>query len=325
FEEFNNKTVYVKDMSDMLTGNKDERNAIFGKLRNAYDGYLEKGFGTMKTKARVDAKFGLIIGMTPIIDAYYTLSNQLGERFIKVRVAIKEDETLSSIYRGDSDEYIKERHQLQQKIVEYLSSIDTPKYEAPPEYEELLINLAKFTASMRTAVYVNIDGDGSLHFRGERELPTRLLNQAKKLLFMLAAVRGKKQVTKEEIDFVGKTLIQTPPLYRIQAFYSILQEGAVNINTVARELGVRHEKAEQVIEELYFLKIVIKPTEDDNVYLLNPEFEKLGKLYLQNGWYSWLPQATKEFKEMKRILPRKHIVEKEENWLLQETLPKEED
>ncbi|MCW3994900.1 MAG: hypothetical protein NWE98_01970, partial [Candidatus Bathyarchaeota archaeon] len=49
FEEFNNKTVYVKDMSDMLTGNKDERNAIFGKLRNAYDGYLEKGFGTMKT------------------------------------------------------------------------------------------------------------------------------------------------------------------------------------------------------------------------------------------------------------------------------------
>ncbi|MFA5307023.1 MAG: hypothetical protein WC365_06260, partial [Candidatus Babeliales bacterium] len=75
---FDGKSVYVKDMSQTLTANKDERNAIFGTLRNVYDGYVEKGFGNMKEKMRVESKFGLFIGMTPIIDAYYTLSNQLG-------------------------------------------------------------------------------------------------------------------------------------------------------------------------------------------------------------------------------------------------------
>jgi hypothetical protein len=294
---FDGKSVYVKDMSQTLTSNKDERNAIFGTLRNVYDGYVEKGFGNVKEKTRIESKFGLNIGMTPIIDAYYTLSNQLGERFIKIRFACEENDVLSDIFDQQTDSYLQERKRLQSKVNEFLSSVVIRQYETPTDYKDLIIGLVKFTASMRTAVYVNTEGD-SISFRGEREMPSRVLNQAKKLWTILACVRGKNKVDIEEVNFVGKALIQTPPLYRIQAFYHLLKTGVVSINSMADALHTRHEKAEQILEELYFLRIVTQNENDS--YQLAPQFEKWGKEYERMGWYKWLDNSYREFNEYKK-------------------------
>ncbi|MFA5307284.1 MAG: hypothetical protein WC365_07595 [Candidatus Babeliales bacterium] len=295
---FDGKSVYVKDMSQTLTSNKDERNAIFGTLRNVYDGYVEKGFGNVKEKTRIESKFGLFIGMTPIIDAYYTLSNQLGERFIKVRFACEENDVLSDIFDQQTDTYLQERKRLQSKVNEFLSSVTIRQYEAPAQYKELIMGLVKFTASMRTAVYVNSESDGTPSFRGEREMPSRVLNQAKKLWTIMACVRGKEVVDIEEINFVGKTLLQTPPLYRIQAFYHLLKTGVTSINSMADALHTRHEKAEQILEELYFLRIVTQ--NENDTYQLAPQFEKWGKEYDRMGWYRWLDNSYREFNEYKK-------------------------
>ncbi|MFA5307055.1 MAG: hypothetical protein WC365_06420 [Candidatus Babeliales bacterium] len=301
-KHFDGKSVYVKDMSQILTANKDERNAVFGTLRNVYDGYVEKGFGNTKEKIRIESKFGLFIGMTPIIDAYYTLSNQLGERFIKVRFTCEEDVVLSDIFDQQNDEYIAERKRLQRKVNEFLSSVQIRQYDPPVEFKNLLIGLVKFTASMRTAVYVQTEGE-SISFRGEREMPSRVLNQSKKLWTLLACVRGKDKVGKEEIDFVAKALLQTPPLYRIQAFYHLLKSEKTTVQSLADAMRLYHTKAEQILQELYYLRIVVQ--NDDDSYSLLPEFRSYGEAYEKLGWYKWLHTAYSELIQMKKVIPEK--------------------
>ena len=122
-EEMCNCTVVVKDMTQILTSNKDERNAVFGVLRNAYDGYLEKGFGTKKGKISLDSKFGLLIGITPIIDAYWSLLSQFGERFLKVRFRGREGDVLDKIFSEDMDDFAANRKRLQRMVNEYLESL----------------------------------------------------------------------------------------------------------------------------------------------------------------------------------------------------------
>jgi hypothetical protein len=298
FDKMNDKCVYVKDMSQMLTANKDERNATFGILRNAYDGYLDKMFGNSEEKVHLEAKFGLFIGMTPIIDAYYSLSNQLGERFLKIRFSCDEYATLRSIYRGDGEEYIKERELIQRKINEYISSLTFRKYETPKEFEDLVIELGVFTSYLRTAVFTSTEGDIPV-FRGERELPSRLLSQVQKTMYILACIRNKEQVGKEEVDFIGQMLIQTPPLYRIQAFYHLLKNQNVTVGSLATVMGLYHAKAEQILQELVFLKIVtVDDTSANTTYSLKEYFRKCGETYDKLGWYNWLTKAYKDLLEL---------------------------
>ena len=310
---FNDKTVYVKDMSQTLTSNKDERNAIFGTLRNVYDGYVEKGFGNATSKVSIKSRFGLVIGMTPIIDAYYTLSNQLGERFLKVRFNTDERQVLMDIYNQNDSKYVEERKLLQQQISEYLSSLETPEYTMPSEYQELLIGLVNYTAILRTATLTNGEGD-QIEFKGEKEVPTRMMLQAKKVLMLMAAVRAKSCIGKEEVDFLGQLLLQTPPLYRTQAYYHLLLNEASTINSVAETLHIRHEKAQQILEELRYLKVVYL---QDDSYKLTPQFREWGTLYHKLGWYKWLENTYKGFIEYKKDAPSVKPRVENKDWLQQ--------
>lgn len=299
--EFDKRSVYVKDMSQILTSNKDERNAVFGTLRNVYDGYVEKGFGTAKGKIRIDSKFGLFIGMTPIIDAYYSLSNQLGERFLKTRFECDETYVLESIFDQESNAYIEERKRLQRKVNEFLSSLMPHEYEPPTEYKKLILGLMDYTATMRTALFVHTEGD-SISFRGSRELPSRTLNQAKKMWNMLASVRQKEKVGKEEIDFVAKSLLQTPPLYRTQTFYHLLKNPNASIHSLAVALNLDDYKAQLLVSEMIYLCIAY---EQDGAYSLTPKFQRYGEEYERQGWFQWLTFASSGFEEFRKTVPTK--------------------
>ncbi|MFA5307118.1 MAG: hypothetical protein WC365_06755 [Candidatus Babeliales bacterium] len=294
-EDFDGKTAIIDDMSQILSGDKEERNAVFGTFRLIFDGEEHKGYGNRKGKLTYKANFGMIMGMTPIIDVYYGLMNQLGERFIKVRFKTKRDDALHSIFTRNDKDYDTETIKIRNKIVEFLSSIEHKDYDPPLQYEQLITNLCEFTARMRTPLIVQGEGDD---IKGTPEEPTRVMIQIVKLCKMLACVRGKDEITEEEIDFVGKTLMQTPPLWRIQAFYYLLCNPDCTINALADALFIRHEKASRILDELYFLRICHKD-ENTSTYNLSPKFIKWGKTFEQRGWFKWLKDFSEEFDEFR--------------------------
>ena len=84
--KLNGKVLIIKDFTSILSKKNEDQTAIFADLREAYDGYLEKSFGSGVGTKRHESKFGLIAGVTDAIDKYRVVHSQLGERFLKCRL-----------------------------------------------------------------------------------------------------------------------------------------------------------------------------------------------------------------------------------------------
>ncbi len=294
-EDICNHTVVVKDMTQILTSNKDERNAIFGVLRNAYDGYLEKGFGTTKGKISLASKFGLLIGITPIIDAYWSLLSQLGERFLKVRFRCKEDDVLNKIFDQDMNEFNANRKKLQQIVNEYLSSLTfNNKIKKPVEYWSQIKDLVQFTATIRTAIWNKGEGD-SRTFVGTREVASRLLIQTRKLWTLLCDVKQKDRFTQEEMDTVARVLLQTPPLTRMLIFYFLAKKESASTNEISNFMRSTSYSIERTLRELVYIRIISENT--FGRWDLNDKYKKLAAFWLEKGWLKWIPRAREDYEK----------------------------
>ena len=74
----------LKDFTTVLTMHRDKRHAILSQLREIYDGYYRKEFGTGESKTW-EGKMGFIAGVTSVIDNHQSVFQVLGERFIQYR------------------------------------------------------------------------------------------------------------------------------------------------------------------------------------------------------------------------------------------------
>jgi len=95
--KLNGKVLIIKDFTAVLSLQAPARDEIFGILRDAYDGRCAKTFGNGITRS-YESTFGIISGVTGIIEMHGASSTSLGERFLRYRV-----HTLSgsSIAAGD--------------------------------------------------------------------------------------------------------------------------------------------------------------------------------------------------------------------------------
>lgn len=73
----------VKDLTPLLQGRSEERDEVFGILRDAYDGQVTKVFGNGLVRSYDKLKFTILAGVTPAIDQNNGIA--LGERFLKFR------------------------------------------------------------------------------------------------------------------------------------------------------------------------------------------------------------------------------------------------
>jgi len=81
----NGKLVIVKDLTTILMKHRDAKSEIFSQLREIYDGRYVKAFGTGKTEDW-KGKFGILAGVTPVIDREFAINSLLGERFLYYRM-----------------------------------------------------------------------------------------------------------------------------------------------------------------------------------------------------------------------------------------------
>ena len=60
---------------------------------------------------------------------------------------------MDAIFERDDKEYEDETAAIQNKVVEFLESVEYKDYPPPFEYKELIKNACKFTAQMRTPLF----------------------------------------------------------------------------------------------------------------------------------------------------------------------------
>lgn len=195
------RVLIFKDFTVILGMRDTDRYEIYAQLRDIYDGYHEKGFGTSHVAIRVKATIGCILGVTPVIDAHQKCHTTMGERFLKVRSHPDPKLTTKRAHEnlGKMDEI---RTGAQEIVFNFLSGLSFDNLPEPSEDQREEINkMARYIALMRAWVHASTWRGKIINMTlPEPEVPTRVVKQLGKMAIALALVRGHDLVTEQDVD-----------------------------------------------------------------------------------------------------------------------------
>ena len=288
--ELDGKVLIFKDFTTILEKSRDQRNEIIAQFREAYDGSFSKKVGTLDDTISYDSRFGLIAGVTPIIDKHWKVMQQLGERFLKIRWREDSDKVTKRSRENEGKEILM-RKELLENSNKFIQNLDL---SVMPEFDDLKFGdkvslIAKFIAFARTPLSVSYNTSDFFHeYIPMPEMPTRLVKQLKKLAKSLALIRGKKEVSEEEIKVLLRVAKDTIPpdrlavLETIKASQNETLEGCKR-SRIVDNIKMPRTSTELVLKQLVMLELVkeTKITERNLGYNTEAEyFYKISSIWM---------------------------------------------
>ena len=259
------KLLIIKDFTSILSKKTEDSTAIFADLREAYDGYLEKSFGSGVGIKGYHATFGVIAGVTPAIDMYRTVHALLGERFLRVNVVGDEDGAIARASQLEGQEK-QMREELGRTIGGYLTRAGewtSPDILVEQRFLEQLRALARITAALRSAVAR--DRRHYVLYPPQREIGTRLVKQLQKLAKALANWRERVLVSAEDYATVRRVALDGIPHQRLAVLTVLLAaEGWMATRQVGQGADLPTESAGEALEDMWMLGLVLR--EGDSAY-----------------------------------------------------------
>jgi hypothetical protein len=244
--KINDKLLIIKDFSEILSSNWGEQKKIYADLRQAYDGYLEKPFGSGAYKRGGYAHFGLIAAATPIIDTFNILTQQLGERFLRLRLKIDEDEAVSKACEvaGHEKAMRTELNNAFTSVLEhYVSTLDIAKVLQLPVPDDKLQALAKLMAMLRTEVIR--DRNRMVKIKPEPEVGTRLVKQLKALYRMSYVVLGQG-----DYSMVLRVATDCIPSYRLLILKELKDGTGKTIQDISNLTKIPNRTCDERLEDM---------------------------------------------------------------------------
>jgi hypothetical protein len=261
------KVLIIKDFTTVISMDKHAREEILATLRDAYDGEARKTFGSETMTRSYKSKFGFLAGVTPEIDRIYSVSQSLGERFIKYRTHIEDRE---NIIRKASQNLGKEkdmRMELMGVTARFLRTLEMSNVAIPDELDTKFINLALLIAQLRTSVSRDSYNRRNVQFMPETEVGTRLVKQLKGLAQGLALVRGKKEITEAEYELITKIAKDTLPSKRLSLLQALITlKGYERTSAIAQEIKLHVNTVREMLEDFWLLEVVDRGGEENAGY-----------------------------------------------------------
>lgn len=181
--------IAIKDLTPLLQGRPEERDEVFGILRDAYDGAVSKVFGNGLRRDYKELHFTVLAGVTPAVDTMGHAA--FGERFLKFRAdrdmdrADDMDRALRAIKNCGSETSM--RDELREACVRSLQRDFDPEALPSPSrtFAELVARLALLVAALRAVAPVE-RGTDKQTMAPVVEAPPRLATQLVKFAQGLA-------------------------------------------------------------------------------------------------------------------------------------------
>lgn len=261
----NGKVLVIKDFTTILAMRDNEKDEIFGILRDAYDGRCGKVFGTGIERS-YESRFTVLAAVTPRI---YDLSQEhhaLGERFLKCGVGnnlqhtSEQDVIRRAINNIERDTTMK--LELQDVVHAYMRRVRPralPTLPAPM-YDKL-INLAMFGARMRGTVARDNYRNDIITSKPSAEVGSRLGIQLAKLAKSIAWVNGRTAVTDADYMLVKKVMLDTVS-QRTEDLVRVILEACPSLNKTitSQEIAdkTRYPLATigRIMQDLHILDVV---------------------------------------------------------------------
>lgn len=263
--KLNGRVLVIKDFTSILAKRDQEKDEIFGILRDAYDGRCGKVFGTGVTRNYL-SRFSILAAVTPVIYEASQHHPSLGERFLKFLVGdnlqhhAEEDIILRSIQNINRE--VDMRQELSDVVTAALSRSLPAKLPMLSEaYQKKIIALAQFGARMRGTVSRDAFRPEIVLNRPTSEIGSRLGKQLAKLAITLAVVNQHPEVDSHEFQLVRKTMLDTIP-QRHEDIVRCMYEQTPHPDDVLRTKDISHHSryplatVARLLADMYILGIV---------------------------------------------------------------------
>lgn len=260
----NGKVLVIKDFTSILNMRENEKEEIFGILRDAYDGRCGKVFGN-GVERNYESHFTIIAAVTPSIYEVGSRHAALGERFLKYVMGDnlhhhqEEDIISRAIENVDKDTRIKEElASVTGVFLQYgFDNIKPPKLDNV--LHQRIIRLAQLGARLRGTVSRNQYHQDEMTGRPFAEVGSRLGIQLSKIARSLSLIRGKTLVGEFEYSLVKKIMLDTVSQRNediVRAMWLYGQDKALTLQDLAAHTRYPTTTLRRLLEDMNLLKVV---------------------------------------------------------------------
>jgi hypothetical protein len=261
FPQLDGKLLVIKDFTLTLQMRDGERDELLADLRGAFDGFLDKGFGSGAGNRGYKAyelrrPFGLVAGVTPIIERFRVVMSVLGERFLKLRMNTNAHKAVAkAISLGACDHLMREviRSRLHLCLDYYGSRVSGAKIQLGRQIREKIASLAELGSKLRSELQRNRYGE--LEYVPVPEIGTRLAKQLVRLAGTLAVFRNRQTVEDQDYRLLVRVVQDSIPEQRLRLIRALAQ-GSFSTSAAARVVKLPESTAKQSLEDLWVLGVV---------------------------------------------------------------------
>ena len=259
----NNSLLLTTDMSPMLTMNRDDKAEVFAQLRDLYDGYINKTFGTGKRCSYSNIFFTWIAGSTPLMDNQIIMNQSLGTRELVFRIPEVNDVTaLKAKVRESIKKKEVMREELSRVTSEFLDNRFYQVHEITDDVYNVLSTEAEYLSMMRAEAEVDAF-TGELFSDVSAEQPTRVLEQLIKLYHSLMSLD--KDYSKERaLRVIHQVVHGSSSQKRIKVFEYMVKnkELEFTLSHIASMLKIGKKTAYRELNILWNLGLVNRRIEE---------------------------------------------------------------
>src|SRR5690606_9997833 len=241
----------IKDVTSILSMNRDTRATVLAALREIYDGHWTCHVGTdggqtLSWRGRL-----VVIGaVTTVWDRHYQVVSTMGDRFVLVRIASDENRRAAGrqALRNVSREAAM-RAEHADVVGRLLASVDpSTDVDLTDDEMDTLLDLADVVTRARTPV--ERDRSGAPLFAHALEMPTRF---AKQLAQIARGGLALGMPRERAMDVAVRAAGDTMPPVRRDVLGAIVDHPMSRIADVARRANVPRSSVRRTLDDLHLL------------------------------------------------------------------------
>jgi hypothetical protein len=290
--ELDGNVMAIKDLTTILGKHQTVTEEVFSVLRDAYDGEYRHRFGNEGFTRKYKVHFGIITGVTPVIENEAEQRASLGERFIHYYInippamdyKIAKRAVANAVHRNLMKD---ELHDISFKTLkhDYNNSIGIPIITE--EIADKVIRLSEFVARCRA----NVERDKyskSVTQVPFWELATRLTQELTKLCMGIAQLYGDQEVTDVHYSKVRDCGMYTIPskvrrlLFGIWKNIKTRRSQSIPDETIVKLVDLSKDVSLRVADDMYYVGLMDYTKEGG---IRRWKLSKLAKNYMRKSGF----------------------------------------
>ena len=260
-------TLILKEFTSILSLAPNDRREVIGQLRDILDGQYRKVHGN---GVAIDwsGSLGILAAVTEKIEEHREAVSTMGDRWLLLALKQPSDRVgiaMAAMENSTDEPHLREA--LRKPLIQIMNAIGVPnlrEVRCTNSTKELIAKSVEFMCTARTPVPRDSNSKELLYVPGP-EGPARATKAVFKLLQCLCVVRGRDEITDQELRILRRIVIDNLPFAR-RAIVNTLLSSRTSLSTseLKNKLGRGWSGIEATLDDLERFGAVTSSVDDSD-------------------------------------------------------------